>query len=192
MFVVPDGERAAVFDEALRLLRSALEGDDVAFDGDYFTVSSVAVQPLPAQAARHLARGDRRRRVSGASAHSVTAGWAASSHPMRRATAVNRSNGRRSVPAAQIEPDHFGINLAVCDGGCPTSSPLRSVAADPILIPTEFISDGWSRLHRRLDAYLEAGLSKFVIRPVGPAPPTGISPTGLWMNFSRGRTDVGG
>src|ERR1700710_729188 len=40
VFVVPDGERAAVFDESLQLLRSALECDDVEFAGDYFTVSS--------------------------------------------------------------------------------------------------------------------------------------------------------
>ena len=47
IFVVPDGERAAVFDESLRLLRSVLEQDDVSFDGDYFSVSSVAVAPRP-------------------------------------------------------------------------------------------------------------------------------------------------
>ncbi len=32
---------------------------------------------------------------------------------------------------------------------------------------SEFIADGWSRLHHQLDAYVEAGLSKFVIRPAG-------------------------
>ena len=47
IFVVPEGERAAVFDESLRLLRSVLEQDDVSFAGDYFSVSSVAVAPRP-------------------------------------------------------------------------------------------------------------------------------------------------
>ncbi|PRC47601.1 TIGR03854 family LLM class F420-dependent oxidoreductase, partial [Mycobacterium sp. ITM-2017-0098] len=32
-FVVPKGERGAVFDESLRLLRAALDDTDVAFDG---------------------------------------------------------------------------------------------------------------------------------------------------------------
>jgi probable F420-dependent oxidoreductase len=47
IFVVPDGKRAAVFDESLRLLRSVLEQGDVAFAGDYFAVSSVDVEPRP-------------------------------------------------------------------------------------------------------------------------------------------------
>ena len=47
IFVVPDGQRAAVFDESLQLLRSVLEQQDVAFSGDYFAVSSAGVEPRP-------------------------------------------------------------------------------------------------------------------------------------------------
>ena len=39
VFVVPDGERAAVFDESLRVLRLALAGEsagDATFKGRYF------------------------------------------------------------------------------------------------------------------------------------------------------------
>src|SRR5215211_8360340 len=39
VFVVPDGQRAAVFDESLQLLRSVLENDHVMFSGDYFQVT---------------------------------------------------------------------------------------------------------------------------------------------------------
>ena len=66
IFVVPDGQRAAVFDESLQLLRSVLEQQDVAFAGDYFAVSSADVEPRPAQTARHLAR---RIRAGGVSPH---------------------------------------------------------------------------------------------------------------------------
>ncbi|PRC51139.1 TIGR03854 family LLM class F420-dependent oxidoreductase, partial [Mycobacterium sp. ITM-2017-0098] len=47
-FVVPKGERGAVFDESLRLLRAALDDTDVAFDGDYFHARAVDVLPKPA------------------------------------------------------------------------------------------------------------------------------------------------
>src|SRR5690348_12337164 len=47
IFVVPDRRRAAVFDESLDLLRSVLGGHDVSFEGEYFTVRSAQVQPLP-------------------------------------------------------------------------------------------------------------------------------------------------
>src|SRR5205814_2612648 len=39
IFTVPDGQRAAVFDESLRLLRSSLESD-APFSGDFFNVTS--------------------------------------------------------------------------------------------------------------------------------------------------------
>src|ERR1700744_5137808 len=48
VFVVPDGERPAVFDESLRVLRAALVEDSVGHRGKYFTVSAVAVAPRPA------------------------------------------------------------------------------------------------------------------------------------------------
>src|ERR1700757_3256167 len=47
VFVVPDGERAAVFDESLQLLRLALADDSASYAGRYFTVSNAAVTPRP-------------------------------------------------------------------------------------------------------------------------------------------------
>ena len=48
LFVVPEGKRAAVFDESLRLLRIALRDDDATFTGDFFSVREVDVLPKPA------------------------------------------------------------------------------------------------------------------------------------------------
>jgi len=52
LFVVPDGERAAVFDESLQLLRAALTDDSASYRGRYFTVTGAAVAKA---AAGHLA-----------------------------------------------------------------------------------------------------------------------------------------
>src|SRR6201991_3986114 len=38
VFVVPDGQRAAVFDESLRILRAALVDEPASYSGQYFTV----------------------------------------------------------------------------------------------------------------------------------------------------------
>lgn len=35
----------------------------------------------------------------------------------------------------------------------------------PDVDPAELIATDWAQLHRQIDAYLEAGLTKFVIRP---------------------------
>src|ERR1700710_762847 len=48
VFVVPDGKRAAVFDEALRLLKVALTGAEADFTGEFFSATSIAVGPRPA------------------------------------------------------------------------------------------------------------------------------------------------
>jgi len=44
----------------------------------------------------------------------------------------------------------------------------------PELDPGELIAAGWDQLHRQLDAYIDAGLTKFVIRPAGGRPLDGF------------------
>jgi hypothetical protein len=61
VFVVPDGERAAVFDESLRVLRAALVEDSVGHRGKYSTVSAAAVAPRPAPPGSRSRRADRSR-----------------------------------------------------------------------------------------------------------------------------------
>ena len=168
VFVVPDGERAAVFDESLQLLRSALEQDDVEFAGDYFTVSSVAVQPRPAKPLDIWLGGSAPaafRRIG-----QLGDGWLGSF-----LTPGEARQGRIQIQRAaedcgrEIEPDHFGINLAVSDGDLPNELAAAVRRRRPDLDPTELIADSWSQLHDRLDAYVDAGLTKFVIRPARQA-----------------------
>src|SRR5271165_90498 len=49
LFPVPTGQRAAVFDEALTLLRLMLTTEVVSFRGAFFTVDGASVGPLPAK-----------------------------------------------------------------------------------------------------------------------------------------------
>src|SRR6202000_228496 len=42
VFTVPDGERAAVFDESLELLRAALVEESASYKGRFFTVTDAA------------------------------------------------------------------------------------------------------------------------------------------------------
>jgi hypothetical protein len=44
----------------------------------------------------------------------------------------------------------------------------------PDIDPGELIAVGWDQLHRQLDGYLDAGLTKFVIRPAGRTPLNGF------------------
>ena len=166
IFVVPAGERAAVFDESLQLLRSVLEQDDVSFAGDYFSVSSVAVAPRPVKPLDIWLGGSAPagfRRIG-----RLGDGWLGSF-----LTPQEARRGREQIQQAahaagrDIEADHFGINLAVSDGELPDEVAAAVRRRRPDIDPTQLISAGWSHLHRQLDGYLEAGLTKFVIRPAG-------------------------
>jgi probable F420-dependent oxidoreductase len=69
-----------------------------------------------------------------------------------------------------IEPDHFGISLAVGDGELPEQLLEVTRRRRPDVDPGELIAADWPALHRQLDGYLAAGLTKFVIRPAGGVP----------------------
>jgi probable F420-dependent oxidoreductase len=168
IFVVPDGERAAVFDESLQLLRSVLEQQDVAFAGDYFAVSAADVEPRPAKPLDIWLGGSAPaafRRIG-----QLGDGWLGSFLTPEEARGGREQIQRAAAQAdREIEADHFGINLAVSDGDIPDGLIATVKRRRPDVDPADLIAADWSQLHRRLDAYLAAGLTKFVIRPAQQA-----------------------
>jgi probable F420-dependent oxidoreductase len=168
-FVVPEGRRAAVFDESLRLLRAALETDGTSFTGEFFDMPSVAVAPRPATPLDIWLGGSAPagfRRIG-----RLADGWLGSF-----LTPDEARRGRRMIEEAaadanrSIEPDHFGINLAVSENGLGVDLRAAVRARRPDVDPAELVADGWPALHRLIDRYVAAGLTKFVVRPSGDAP----------------------
>jgi probable F420-dependent oxidoreductase len=169
VFVVPDGERAAVFDESLRVLRSALVEDSASFDGRFFTVNGAAIAPRPSPPLDIWLGGSSPaafRRIG-----ALADGWLGSFLTPFEARvgreAIERAAGEKG---RHIDSDHFGISLAVADGELPAELTAAVRQRRPDVAPGELVAAGWDRLHRQIDAYLDAGLTKFVIRPVGSAP----------------------
>ncbi len=179
VFVVPDGERAAVFDESLRVLRSVLVDDSASyqpFNGRYFTVSAAAVAPRPVPPLDIWLGGSAPaafRRIG-----ALGDGWLGSFLTPAEARAGREEIERAAAQAGRhIESDHFGISLALAssaDGELPAELAAAARRRRPDLDPGELIAAGWDQLHRQLDGYLEAGLTKFVIRPTGRGPLDGF------------------
>jgi probable F420-dependent oxidoreductase len=173
VFVVPNGERAAVFDESLRVLRLALTDDSATYSGRYFTVSAAAVAPKPVPSLDIWLGGSAPaafRRIG-----TLADGWLGSFLTPDEARAGREAIERAAEQAGrQIEPDHFGISLAVADGELPAELAAAARRRRPDVDPSDLIAAGWDRLHRQLDAYLDAGLTKFVIRPAGKGPLDGF------------------
>jgi probable F420-dependent oxidoreductase len=166
VFVVPDGQRAAVFDESLQLLRSALSFDATDFSGEYFTATAMAVGPRPEKPLDIWLGGSAPaafRRIG-----RLADGWLGSF-----LTPDEARRGRELIEAAAaeagraVEPDHYGINVAVAENGLPEEVLAAIRKRRPDVDPTELVADGWPQLHRMIDGYLAAGLTKFVIRSTG-------------------------
>lgn len=163
LFVVPDGQRAAVFDESLRVLRVALSDEPSGYD--------IAPKPSPPLDIWVGGSSPAAYRRIGALAD----GWLGSFLTPDEARAGREAIERAAEQAGRtIEPDHFGISLAVADGELPAELVAAARSRRPDIDPRELIAAGWEQLHRQLDAYLDAGLTKFVIRPTGTEPVEGF------------------
>ena len=118
VFTVPDGERAAVFDESLRILRAVLVNEPASYSGRYFTVTAAAVAPRPNPPLDIWLGGSAPaafRRIG-----TLADGWLGSFLTPDEARAGRGAIERAAAEAGrQIEPDHFGISLAVADGELP-------------------------------------------------------------------------
>lgn len=163
-FVVPDGRRAAVFDESLRLLRAALTGPERTFDGDFFSVRDLDVQPRPDARLDIWLGGSSPagyRRIG-----ELADGWLGSFvTPAEAAQARLAIRAAAQAAGREVPEDHYGINLAVGGGDLPAPVLAAIRRRRPDLDPTELVAADWAQLHRRIDGYLAAGLTKFVIRP---------------------------
>jgi probable F420-dependent oxidoreductase len=166
-FPVPPGRRADVFDESLRLLRMLVRQDDVSFAGEFFTVEGVTLGPRPAKPLDIWLGGtapaalDRIGRLGD--------GWLGSF-----ITPAEAGAGRAAIEAAaeaagrEVEPDHYGVSLAVVTEGIPDSLIAAARARRPDADPATLIAASWPDARRMIEQYVAGGLTKFVLRPASP------------------------
>jgi len=164
VFAVPDGKRAAVFDESLALLRSLLDGEPD-FSGEFFEVSGAHVGKAALDIWLGGAAPAALRRVG-----RYADGWLGSFLP-----AADARTARETIEAAaadagrEIEADHYGISVLLADGGLTPDLVATARSRRPDADPADIIATSWPELHRLLDGYEAAGLTKFVVYNRGPA-----------------------
>ena len=167
LFEVPDGKRAAVFDESLQLLRLLLTAERVTFDGEFYTVSDATVGALPAKPLDIWLGGSAPaglRRVG-----RLADGWLGSLMTPNEAGASIRVIAEAAAEAGrEVEADHFGLSLPVALDGIPAPLLASIGRRRPDADPATLVARGWDDARRMIEQYVEAGLSKFVIRPAGP------------------------
>jgi probable F420-dependent oxidoreductase len=164
LFPVPPRRRAAVFDESLRLLRLLLEQDSVSFAGEFFTVEGASIGPRPAKpldiwlggtAPGGLQRVGR-----------LGDGWLGSFITPAEAGRARAAIQEAAAAAGRaVEPDHFGVSLAVATEGIPAELIAAARQRRPDADPASLVAASWPDARRMIEQYVAAGLSKFVIRP---------------------------
>ncbi|GGU99894.1 LLM class F420-dependent oxidoreductase [Actinomadura cremea] len=169
-----DGGRAEVFEEALQVVRALLTSPSVTHRGRYFTFEDASVAPLPAKpldlwlGGRVPAAMDRIGRLGD--------GWLGST-----ITPADAETGRARILAAAdragraIEEDHYGTYLTIVQDDTDhrtVDAFLARLAKDrpDVADPRDLLCWGWDGARAHLRRFIDAGLSKFVVRPAGPVP----------------------
>jgi len=164
LFPVPDGQRAAVFDESLTLLRLMLTSQTVSFEGAFFSVSGASVGPLPAKPLDIWLGGTAPgglRRVG-----RLADGWLGSLlTPAEAGAAVGVIQQAAADAGREVEPDHFGLSLPIAFDGIPDPMLASIRRRRPDADPATLVAPGWAGARSMIERYVEAGLSKFVVRP---------------------------
>ncbi len=164
MFPVPPGRRGAVFDESLELLRLLLREESVSFTGRYFTVEGASVGPPPVKPLDIWTGGS----APGAfrRAGRLADGWLGSFLTPPESRAAREAIQAAAAEAGrEVEADHFGISLAVATDGIPEQVAAAVRQRRPDTDPAALVAVGWADARRMLEEYVDAGLSKFVVRP---------------------------
>jgi probable F420-dependent oxidoreductase len=167
---VAKGERGALLEEVLPLLRRLWTGDVIDHHGPRYQLREAHLSPTPVQAPLDMWLGGQLPEAL-RRAGRLGDGWipglltpAEAAEKRRRVEAAAAGAGRT------IDPEHFGVNLTYSRGPLPVAAVERLRRGRPALDPADLIPQSRVALHQRIDEWLAAGFSKFILRPA--APPT--------------------
>jgi probable F420-dependent oxidoreductase len=162
-FGVAREERAAIFDEALPLMRRIWSEETVDHDGPRFCYRALRVQPKPVQQPLEVWLGGRAKSEL-RRAGRLGDGWLPSF-----STPLEVAAGRVVVEEAaveadrEIDPEHFGALVIYARDEIPELLRLAVAHRRPGLDVEELVPVGLPAVRATLEGYLEQGFSKFVL-----------------------------
>jgi probable F420-dependent oxidoreductase len=167
---IPPAARGGLMDEALPVLRRLWAGEVVSHDGPSGSFTEVSVSPRPAQDPFDVWLGgnvpaalDRCGRLGD--------GWIpALCTPEEAALGKATIDQVAAAHGRAISPEHFGVSISYAPPGTDLGAqPLAALARRARGRPLDqLIPIGLDGLRHLLEAFLEAGFSKFIVRPLAP------------------------
>ena len=154
---LPDGDRNVWIDRHLPELRAWWAGDEV--DG-------LALDSLPAQDPLEVWVGGRSP-AAFARAGRLADGWLPGGLTIAEATAgMAAVRAAASTAGRAISDEHFGTNLTYADGD-PTL--IEAASSSMVGDRRDVLAADAEQLRTLVGRWVDAGFSKFVVRPLGPA-----------------------
>lgn len=164
-FGVERRERAAIFDEALPLLRRLWEEDAVDHQGAYFQYEGMQVLPKPAHRLDVWLGGrapSELRRIG-----RLADGWLASfTTPEQCKAARVVVEDAADAAGREIDPEHFGAMVLYTHDDIPDVIAQVIRTRNPEADTEDVIARGWDGARELCERFVAAGFSKLVLVPL--------------------------
>ncbi len=161
--------RGETLEQSLALIRRWWRGEVVDHDAPPWSFAGVASAARPVQDPLEVWLGGRAPRAL-ERAGRIADGWlGAQLTPAEAGGARERIQSAAAAAGREFDPEHFGLSIAYARTD-PAPELLRGGRAGGRagVDPLAFIPVGAGGLRALLGAHIEAGLSKFVLRPLAP------------------------
>jgi probable F420-dependent oxidoreductase len=167
-------ERGRRTDEAIRVMRMLWTQDEVTFQGDFYKLDRISIFPKPWQTPPPIWIGGKSEAAMRRTAR-LGDGWIPSFiTPDEMRAGVQKVHDLAAAAGRQVPEDHFGtlINYAIAD------SEANALALAQPYVPRGRVDEATmrqctafgpaERLIEKVEEYVKAGASKFILRPLSP------------------------
>ena len=172
---VPFKERGKRTDEAIAIMRRCWQEDEVTFAGEFWKLDRITVLPKPLQQPFPLWIGGNSEAAM-RRAGRLGDGWIPSFIPPARfAEGLKKTQEFAAAAGREVPVDHFGVLFYYCLD----DDPARAHAMAAPFVPRNRVDDATlaqctafgppDLVRERLEQYVAAGASKFILRPMCPS-----------------------
>jgi probable F420-dependent oxidoreductase len=166
-------ERGKRGDEAIALMKKLWSEENVEFDGLFYSAHDLTLLPRPYQKGGPPLWVGGRSKAAFKRAGRLADGWLASSvTPAEVAAGIEAIRAHAHENGRDIPDDHYGVLVPYCFA--PTAEEAEKMAGPSIRRRQELAARDYCALgtaqqvKQKLCEYIDAGATKFVMRPFGP------------------------
>ncbi len=166
-------ERGKRGDEAIILMKKLWTEENVSFAGQFYSVRDLTLLPRPYQKGGPPVWVGGRSKAAFRRAGRLGDGWLASSvTPSEVAAGIEAIRAHAAEVGREIPEDHYGVLVPFCIA-CNADEALKiagqSIRRRQDVSPPEYSALGTpEQVQLKLREYVDAGATKFVMRPYGP------------------------